>query len=48
MSKNILDFFGQGKYNAGNGPIDVDEAISMAVMEENNFDLDVSSLQSED
>ncbi len=35
MSKNILDFFGKGKHKNENGPIDVDEAIAIAVIEEN-------------
>lgn len=47
MSKNILDFFRKGKHKAGNGPIDIDEAIAIAVIEE-NLDLDVSSLHLED
>lgn len=47
MSKNILDFFGKGRDKGKNEPIDIDEAISKAVIE-NNFNLDVSTLQPED
>lgn len=49
MSKNILDFFGKGKHKNENGPIDVDEAITIAVIEENlSLDKKLSSLQLKD
>ncbi|AAL03139.1 AbrB/MazE/SpoVT family DNA-binding domain-containing protein [Rickettsia conorii] len=33
INKDIYSFFGKGKHKAKNGPVDVDEAISIAVIE---------------
>ncbi|AFC69700.1 hypothetical protein APHACPA_1115 [Rickettsia amblyommatis str. Ac/Pa] len=33
IKKDIYSFFGKGKHKAKNGPVDVDEAINIAVIE---------------
>ncbi|AFC72365.1 AbrB family transcriptional regulator [Rickettsia rhipicephali] len=33
IKKDIYSFFGKGKHKTKNGPVDVDEAISIAVIE---------------